>query len=157
MYALIYFLPVNFDPHLMHYFVCVVEAKHCPVTSDCRDLITKPLPACQSETILKLFDENFKSDIPECYCCYSCIKQHCLDGCKKCSELLVTFLPESSKKKVNKAVAADLKEALFDLFVALRMDLIFVENELTVKPSNFIKDFLKMLDKGSLKYNKNKK
>ena len=122
------------------------EAKHCPVTSDCRALISKPIPSCQSETILKLFDENYKSEAPKCTCCYYCMKQHSDNGCEKCGEFLETFFTQKSKLKISKSVAADLKEALEELFTALRMDTLLVENELNVLTTSFIKDFIKMID-----------
>ena len=95
------------------------EAKHCPVTSDCRAMITKPLPVCQSETIFKLFDETYKSEGPKCSCCFACIRSHSQDRCSTCAEFLDTFFPAKRRPKVKKSVAMELSEAMIELFSAL--------------------------------------
>ena len=74
------------------------------------------------------------------------MRQHRDSGCKECDEFLESFFPQKSKLKITKSVAADLKEALEELFTALKMDYLLVESELEVKTQNFIKDFIKMCD-----------
>ena len=124
----------------------ISEAKHCPVISDVRALITKPPPACQSETILRLFDDAYKSEVPKCICCYSCIKQHSADGCHNCELFLNKFFSQNPLKKFSKSVAFELKEALEELFVTLQMDTLLVEGDLVITTKGFIKDFIKMCD-----------
>ena len=67
------------------------------------------------------------------------MRQHRDSGCKECDEFLESFFPQKSKLKISKSVAADLKEALEELFTALKMDYLLVESELEVKTQNFIK------------------
>lgn len=122
------------------------EAKHCPAASDVRALIAKPLPRCQSETTMRFFDENFVSKVPECVCCFSCIRDHGNNGCVKCAEFIHTYFTQNEKLKVSKSAARDLIEALEELFAALRISTILVENELQVSTTSFIKDFVKMID-----------
>ena len=50
------------------------------------------------------------------------------------------------KQKVSKAAATDLTDALEELFEALQIDTILVEDELEVSTASFIKDFMKNLD-----------
>ena len=95
---------------------------------------------------MKLFDDNFVSEAPSCVCCYSCMKQHSLDGCDKCSTFLAKFFPLNQKVKVSKSVGAELKESIVELFGAMGMDSVLIENELKVTVSSFANDFLKMTD-----------
>ena len=134
---------IEFSSHINQLFL---EAKHCPSSSDVRALISTPLPSCQRETILRLFDESYRSEDPTCSCCYSCMKQHSDHGCEKCYDFLETFFSQKSKVKVTKSVAATLKEAMEELFTALNMENLLVENELKVFSKDFIKDFIKMSD-----------
>ena len=122
------------------------EAIHCPVKSEVRALITRPPPRCQSETILRLFDESFVSEAPACSCCYQCMRRHSLDGCKDCASFFEKFFPINPNPKVSKSVIADLKDAIEELFAALRINTILVENELKVTTKSFIIDFVKMVD-----------
>ena len=123
----------------------ILEAKHCPATSDVRALISRPLPVCQSETILRLFDENYTSEAPKCSCCYSCMKQHSNSGCQLCSSFLDKFFPPISSKR-KKSVASELREALDELFSALGAELLLLEDEVEISSKSFIKDFIKMSD-----------
>ena len=136
------------SPPLNTHFIYLhlLEAKHCPVTSDVRSLISKPPPTCQSETLLRLFDENYKSEVPECSCCYSCVKRHSVKGCETCSNLLDKYFPPNCNPKLKKSVISELKEAMGELFAALGADTLLVEGELEVTAKNFVKDFLKMSD-----------
>ena len=95
---------------------------------------------------MKLFDESFISEVPKCICCYSCIKQDSLDGCEKCSYFLAKYFAPQSTRKVTKSVAANLKEAIEELFSALGLDTLMVEGELSVSTASFTKDFLKNID-----------
>ena len=134
-------------PKLAQTYLSVLEAKHCPSSSDVRELIAKPPPSCQSQVLYKLFDENFQSKSLKCTCCYSCIVKHNRDdGCGNCESFLDTFFPEKSHHKIARSVASSLKEAMEELFIAMGIDFLLVENELQISVSSFIKDFLKMSD-----------
>ena len=122
------------------------EAIHCPASSDVRALVTKPPPKCQSETIMKLFDENFVSEASQCTCCFSCIQQHGLGGCETCCELMEKYFPRHTKFKVSKSVAVELKLAIEELFAALGIDTLLIEGELGVTTASFAKDFIKCID-----------
>ena len=61
----------------------------------------------------------------------------------QCSSFLDTFIPQKSTIKVNKSVAADLTDGLKELFSALRLDHLLIENQFKVKIDNFIKDFIR--------------
>ena len=95
---------------------------------------------------MKLFDDTFVSEAPKCVCCYSCMNQHRLNGCDRCSTFLAKFFPLNQKVKVTKSVGAELKESIVELFGAMGMDSVLIENELKVTISSFAKDFLKMAD-----------
>ena len=122
-----------------------LEAKHCPSSSDVRALISTPLPSCQRETILRLFDESYRSEGPKCSCCYSCMKQHSEHGCEECLNFLEKFFSQKSKV-MTKSVAVTLKEAMGELFTALNMETLLVEKDLKVFSKDFINDFIKMSD-----------
>ena len=81
-----------------------------------------------------------------CACCFSCIKQHGLDGCTRCEEFLEKYFPHDQKLKVRKSVAIELKQAIEELFDALGLDRILMEGELAVTTSSFAKDFIKLID-----------
>ena len=91
----------------------------------------------------RLFDETYKSEVPKCTCCYVCMKLHSDNGCIQCTSFLDTYIPQKSTLKVNKSVALDLTEGLKELFRALRIDYVLVENQFKVKINNFIKDFIR--------------
>ena len=132
-------------PRTKFFKLPISEAKHCPVTSDCRALITKPLPPCQSEVIMKLFDENFKSDnIRKCFCCYSCIVSHSQEGCLDCQVFLAEFFPGTGNHRVNGSVSRDLRNALQDLFSVLKLGSILIENKFEVTSHSFIKGILSL-------------
>ena len=61
----------------------------------------------------------------------------------QCTSFLDTYIPQKSTFKVNKSVALDLTEGLKELFRAMRMDYVLVENQFKVKINNFIKDFIR--------------
>ena len=113
------------------------------MTSDCRAMITKPLPQCQSEIIMKLFEENYQSDdARKCLCCYACILSHSQDGCFDCQVFLSEFFPGPGKHRVNKSVSRELNNALQDLFTVLKLGSILIENEFKVTSQSFIKGIL---------------
>ena len=64
-----------------------------------------------------------------------------------------TFFSQKSNPKLTKSVAANLSEALEELFKAMKTDTIVIEKELEVSTTSFIKDFLKMLDEISSEQN----
>ena len=130
----------------MIFEISFLEAKHCPASSDVRALIAKPPPTCQSQTIVKLFDDNFVVEASRCTCCFSCIKQHGSDGCDRCVEFLNKYFPQNTKPKVTKSVAVELKQAIEELFAAMGQDMILIEGELGVTASSFAKDFVKLID-----------
>ena len=124
----------------------ISEAKHCPASSDCRTLITNPLPACQRESIIKYFDENFITNVPKCVCCYSCIQFHSNDGCRKCLDFLSFYFPQKTTSKVNKSVRGKLSEAVHALFVALNTQLVILDGNMEVTTASFVKDFITNID-----------
>ena len=109
-------------------------------------MITKPLPVCQSETILKMFDDNYKSEVPKCSCCFACIQSHSEGGCLTCSNFFKKFFPETRINKVTKSLAIELKEAMSDLFCALDMKKVMIEKSMEVTSISFTKDFIKNID-----------
>ena len=125
----------------------IPESKHCPPSSQCRALISKPLK-CQTKIILDQFDQKFSADLNriDCNCCFSCISKHCKDGCLQCQGFIEKFFPVSSKVKVSKSVAGELKAALHELFVEMNLECIKVEGTLDLDCSSFIRDVLKMVD-----------
>ena len=74
------------------------------------------------------------------------MKQHSVQGCDKCSAFLAKFLPHNPKFRVSKSVGTELKESIKELFAAMKMDSVLIENELKVTVTSFAKDFLKMTD-----------
>ena len=130
----------------MLYSFSISASKHCPAKSDCRALIEKPLPFCQKETMLRFFDDAYSSEGSKCDCCYSCIKRHSNDGCQECYQLIHTYFPTISKSRIKKSVASQLKEALKELFEALGVVTLLIENELDINVDDFIRDFIRMCD-----------
>ena len=124
----------------------ILESKHCPASSDCRELISKPLPYCQAEVLYKMFDENFRSDIVQCHCCYSCIRRHASDGCEECIVFIKTFFKNTSTKRRSKPVMKQLKDKLHGFFKAIRIDSVIFEGAHSVSVHSFVKDFLTMTD-----------
>ena len=123
------------------------EAKHCPPSSDTRCLITKPRSECQREVIMNFFDEKDSSDAHiKCFCFYNCIHLHADEGYSSCKEFLDTFLPASTSQKLSKSVSSEIKSALEELFAAMSVKLIQVENDLVLSISSFSKDVVKNAD-----------
>ena len=123
----------------------IVESKHCPSASDVRALITHPLPTCQTETIMRFFEDDFNSDGDKCTCCYSCIKAHSENGCRKCEDLLGRYLATKTQK-LAKPVAKEVREAFEELFATMGIDTLLVEGELAIKTNSFTRDFIQMSD-----------
>ena len=74
------------------------------------------------------------------------MKKHSVNGCNRCSIFLDKFFPHSPKLKVNKSVKAELMESIEELFTALKVDNVMIENELEVTVASFAADFIKMCD-----------
>ena len=125
--------------------VLLLEAKHCPVSSECRKFIDKTVSYCHKQIIANCFDVQC-TPVEKCHCCYPCIKSHADDDCLNCMEFLKTFLPAKTNLKLSKSVAAELKLALKELFHAVTMREVKVEDGLTVSVDSFIADFVKMID-----------
>ena len=123
-----------------------VAAVHCPSDSDCRSLITDPLPKCQTETLFKFFEPDFKADLMPCNCCFSCRSAHAENGCETCYMFLCTFIPQKSSKICCSSVRKGLKQAVMDLFHGLGLDTIKVEQILSLKVEDFAYDFVKNFD-----------
>ena len=124
----------------------VPESKHCPVSSDCRLLIAKTGPQCHKNVIGKFFDvENPPSDV-KCLCCYECIKTHSDSGCSSCTQFLNTFLPLKTSLKLSKSVSSEVKCALLELFDAMAVKQVKVEDDLELSPTNFVSDLIKVID-----------
>ena len=81
-----------------------------------------------------------------CQCCYFCIKTHSDGGCQDCLRFLEQFFPATSKLKVSKSVARELKSALAELFEEMDLSIIKVEGRLELDCASFIRDICKMLD-----------
>ena len=123
-----------------------VAAVHCPSDSDCRSLITDPLPKCQTETLFKFFEPDFIADVMPCNCCFSCRSIHSENGCETCYMFLRTFIPQKSSKIRCSSVRKGLKQAVMDLFLGLGLDTIKVEQVLSLKIEDFATDFVKNFD-----------
>ena len=95
---------------------------------------------------MRFFDETFISDMVKCFCCFSCIRNHSDEGCSRCTGFIQTYFTQNTKTKVSKAAVTDLTDALEELFDALKMNTILVEDELEVSTAAFIKDFKKNRD-----------
>ena len=127
--------------------VLIAEAKHCPVMSECRKLLDKhSVVQCHREFIASSFDvKNTITD--ECKCCYACINLHAEGGCSNCIEFLESYMPSKEAKiKLSKSVAKDLKESLLELFQALSLKEVKIEDHLSVSHESFICDFIRMID-----------
>ena len=86
------------------------------------------------------------ADVAKCYCCYPCVKKDAEDGCSDCRELLDTFLPQKSSLKLSKKVSSELKSALGELFAAMDVKDVAVENNLLMSVSSFVPDITKLVD-----------
>ena len=96
---------------------------------------------------MSFFDEKDSGDAQaKCSCCYNCIHLHADEGCFSCKELLDTFLPSASSLKLSKSVSSEIKSALGELFAAMSVKQIQVENELVLSTSSFTEDVVKNID-----------
>ena len=123
-----------------------VAALHCSPMSDCRSLITEPLPRCQTTTLFKFFDPNFEHNVSSCYCCYSCILRDAQQGCQECSQFLELYLSQKKMTGISRSTVSDLKAALLELFIGLGLAYVEVESKLQLKVPNFIDDLVKAFD-----------
>ena len=102
---------------------------------------------CHKKIIGKFYDEDIPPCDNPCICCYVCIKPHAvLSDCSTCSEFLATFFPDRSSFKLSKSVTAELRFALKELFAAMSVKELKVENNLHLGISNFVDDFIKVID-----------
>ena len=102
---------------------------------------------CHKKIIGKFYDEEIPPCDNPCICCYVCIKSHeVVSGCSTCSEFLATFFPDRSSSKLSKSVTSELRFALKELFAAMSMKELKVENNLHLGISNFVDDFIKVID-----------
>ena len=92
------------------------------------------------------FGRDISLTLVKCVCCFSCIRSHSDEGCDQCILFLKTFFPTTHSFKLSKPVARELKSALKDLFMAMEISEIRVENELEIDCCSFIGDLLKVLD-----------
>ena len=124
----------------------IPESKHCPPSCDTRELLSRP-PKCQTRIFLDLFDSKFKDDLdlPSCKCCYNCISSHS-SKCQDCQLFLERFFPRVSVVKVGRSVAAEIKEALSELFQAMELVNVKIENNLQISCQSLINDVLRMVD-----------
>ena len=123
-----------------------IAAIHCPPQSDCRTLISDPLPMCQTELLFKFFDPNFLPTLAPCECCYSCICRDATQGCSKCIEFLGLYLPKRNPKFSSRSVARELSLAIKELFQGLGISKIKVESRLEMSVQNFTSDLIKCFD-----------
>ena len=122
------------------------EAKHCPVTSDCRALISRVGSQCHKIILRQFFNENDQHQNDQCVCCYVCIKSHAEGGCFSCKEFIDTYFPPKNSVKLSKSVYSELRCALLELFAAMAVKELKVESDLVLNLMNFINDFIKVID-----------
>jgi hypothetical protein len=101
---------------------------------------------CHRLQIGKFFDVESTFVGSSCHCCFVCIKLHSEEGCKSCQEFLSVFFPPKVTLKLSKSVSEELKEALVDLFQAMDITQVRVENDLAVTIGSFCSDFTRMVD-----------
>ena len=124
-----------------------LESRHCPPSSECRELIAKPMPECQTKLILSMFERDLHVKVSKCRCCYCCIKSHADEGCSDCLHFIKQFFPsKASPIKIKKSVYHEIKEALTELFLAMKTSKLRVEYDLKIDCSAFICDFLRVVD-----------
>ena len=78
-----------------------LAAVHCKPSSDCRVLVSEPLPSCQTKVLFQFFQFNFSEETVPCNCCYSCIKRDADLGCDQCREFIDTYLSPKKMHKVH--------------------------------------------------------
>ena len=97
--------------------------------------------------MLKLFgDTEDHSHVLKCVCCYSCMTQHRSEGCDSCAQFLSTFFPPNKILKRSASVKNEVKAGLRELFEALELTTVSVENSLEVGISSFIGDIIRVID-----------
>ena len=104
------------------------------------------MPECQTELILGMFEKDPNVQVPKCRCCYCCIKSHADEGCSDCLYFLSQYFPSKASLKLKKSVYKELKNALSELFLAMKISELRVEDNLKVDCSSFICDFLRVVD-----------
>ena len=68
-----------------------------------------------------------------------------MDGCIDCHSFLETYIPATGVKK-SKSVKKLLVEAMVELFAAIAVDKLMIDDEYPVSSVSFIRDFLKLTD-----------
>jgi hypothetical protein len=97
--------------------------------------------------MLKLFgDTEDHSHVLKCVCCYSCMTLHRSEGCNSCAKFLSTFFPPNIILKRSMSVKNELKGGLRELFEAMEVTALPVENSLEVGISSFIGDLIRVID-----------
>ena len=123
-----------------------IAAIHCPVSSECRYLISDPLPRCQTTSLFRFFDSEFESESAPCDCCYSCIARDASLGCERCLTFLEVYLSKKKTKVPSRSVVKKLKTSIMDLFRGLDMCFVPVESRLHLAVKNFSTDFIRAFD-----------
>ena len=126
-----------------------IAAMHCSPTSDCRSLISDPLPKCQTATLYKYFDPDFEQTGAACSCCYSCILTDAEAGCQDCNIFMETYLNQKKSRGLSRSALGDLKGGIKDLFRGLGLSFIEIESKLKLSIDNFTEDFVKTFDEVS--------
>ena len=68
-----------------------------------------------------------------------------MDGCLDCQSFLETYMPATGGKK-SKSVRKLLFEALEELFTAMGIDRLMIDDQYPVSTASFISDFVKLID-----------
>ena len=123
-----------------------ISAIHCPPSSDCRALISEPLPKCQTRCLFSYFDPQFEVNGFPCNCCYRCIVRDSENGCDNCTLFLETYLPRKVSHLRCSSVRKGLKSAIMELFRGLGISSIDIETRLSLNIENFANDFVKVYD-----------
>ena len=126
-----------------------VAAMHCVPASDCRSLISDPLPQCQTNKLYSFFDDKFEYEGSPCNCCYKCILKDATEGCRTCETFLQTYLKHRELTRLPRSTLSDLRSGIQELFRGLGLRFIQIESELHLSTENFLKDFLKTFDEVS--------
>ena len=74
------------------------------------------------------------------------MKSDSINGCVQCTDFLKTYFPENKKRKVGKSTCRELSDTLSDLFEAMSLSSIKVENTLNMNIPSFIKDIKRSID-----------
>ena len=123
-----------------------LAAIHCKPSSECRQIITDPLPVCQTVTLYRFFQPDFVYQGSKCTCCYSCIRKDASSGCVTCTEFLDRYSFRRKSKRLSKSAMKSVKNGLQLLFDGMAMEKIPVESSLFMTTECFVKDFIRVYD-----------